>query len=1341
MVKNKTNLQLTEVDYDPFAGPELLRLAPTTEPQLEIWTACLLGGDDANRAFNESVSLRLRGKLIRAALEQALQALIQRHEALRSAFSADGKQICMFRELPLEFSYLDISAKEISEKKYLIEDYVRQDAQYVFDLLQGPLFKAGLLKTAADEHELVLTAHHVVCDGWSIGIMMQDLAKLYSAYAQNTVPDLPEAPSFGQFAEEQRLFSDSEEYRKIETFWLNQYQDKVPVLNLLTDFPRPAFRTFKSTRFDFPLDRELVAALKKAGTQVGCSFVTTLTAAFEILLHQLTRQNEIVLGLPAAGQSVTGNYGLVGHCVNLLPLRSTHNPDISFLDYLRTRKAELFDAYDHQQITFGSLLKKLAIARDPSRVPLVPVVFNIDMGLDNGVAFYGLQHQLISNPRAYENFELALNATGQEQTLCLEWSFNVGLFKAETIAGIHTKFETLLQNFIATPNVALREILRPDSDEINPFIAEWNSTQAVYPKDKSLHDLITESARKFPDKIAVRSGSEKLTYRELDEKANQLARILLENSVRPGDTVGLALDRSLEMIIGLLAIMKSGAAYVPIDTLHPAERIEYQLQDAACKLLLINQKYTKRFGESVRELFIENIAQRLHEYAPEAPEVPVSGSDLAYILYTSGTTGRPKGVQIEHHSVVNVLLSIQKNPGLTADDKTLSLATIAFDLSTVEIYLPLVTGAELILVDSITGRDGYLLAGLIQSEGISFMQATPATWRMLWESGWRGSKSLRVISCAEALSKDLAHKLLDSCHSLWNLYGPTETTIYATGKEIFKDDELITIGRPVANTQIFILNKQLKSVPIGEAGELCIAGEGLARGYLNQPELTAGKFVTNPFSDLAGAKMYRTGDLAKFLPNGEIQYLGRIDQQVKIRGHRIELAEIEHQLLKQAGINDAVVIAREDVPGDQRLVAYLVADSEGEQYDNQLKTWKDGIKKMLPDFMVPNHFVVLQKLPVTANGKIDKKALPKPVQEFNIGSKNGLDLTNTEKVLIQIWKELLNINQLTAQDDFFELGGHSLLAVQVMTRIEKETGTRLPISTLFESNTIEKLAQAIEEKDKIHARWNSLVAIKPGGSKVPLYLIHGSGLNVLNFYGLAFNLDPDQPVYGLQAKGINGIDQSEDMIEAIAAHYISQIMLQNPKGPYALAGYSFGGIVAYEMAKQLEAKGRKVTLLAMFDTYAYTSNFDDSFSTKLAKKVRLQLPKIHFIINSFRKNPRTTLNYQWMITKEKFTNLLVRLGFAKHNTGGEAHSHSDDIYQKLFLAYEQYKLTPYEGTVCLFRAKERKYFVPDPVYLGWKRYAKKGVEIYDVPGDHKTMLLQPNDQEFALILQRALDNS
>ncbi|MFD2570936.1 amino acid adenylation domain-containing protein [Spirosoma soli] len=1341
MVTSSTHVNFIAVDFDPFAGPDLVRLAPSTEPQTEIWTACQFGGDDANRAYNESVSLRFNGPVDKLALELALSGLVHRHEALRSAFSADGKHICVFQEMPVGLDYRDYSDKADAEKEQIVAEYVKQDALHVFDLVNGPLLKAGLIKLSDTIHHFTFTAHHLVCDGWSLGVMLQDISVLYSAYVQHKTPDLPAVLPFSQYAIDEQTFVGSREYEQIEQFWLDQYRQSVPVLEMPIDTSRPRIRTYAGNRLDFPLDDELVLAVRQMGIKAGCSFVTTLMAAFEVLLHRLTGQNDIVLGLPAAGQSATDNPGLVGHCVNLLPLRSYPSPEQRFVDFLKQRKIGLLDALEHQRLTFGRLLKKLPITRDVSRMPLVPVVFNVDIGLDNGVSFHGLQYQLISNPRAFENFELSLNASGSEKKMTLEWSYNAHLFKAKTIQGIHQKFERLLWSVVEAPEQLLGDIPLVEKPRLSPQIAPWNDTQADFPSHKSLHDLFTETARAFPDNIAVRFGKATLTYQALNEKANQLARLLVAKGVQPGDRIGLAAERSLELMVSLLAVMKTGAAYIPVDPQHPAERIEFILADASCQILLTSANFKNRISLALEEIVLEEIWPSLDQYATADLNVPTSGDDLIYVLYTSGTTGKPKGVQTKHNGVVNVLLSVQKRPGLLPADKTVTLATISFDLATVEIYLPLLTGAELVFVDNTVSRNGQALADLLRTEGISFLQTTPATLRMLWEAGWRGDKQLTVISCAEALPMDLAHKLMASCKSLWNFYGPTETTIYATGTQILPTDELITIGKPIDNTQVFIVDEQLQSLAEGQAGEICIAGVGLARGYLNQPGLTAEKFIDFVTPDGRQVKLYRSGDLGQFESGGNIRYLGRIDQQVKIRGHRIEVAEIEHNLLKQAGVKNAVVIAREDTPGDQRLVAYLVPDRYISDEEEQIKTWRTGIRRMLPEYMIPNNFVLLAELPVTANGKTDKKALPKPgSRAVAVEARSTQPQTKEEIQLASIWMDVFGLSTISIDDNFFDIGGHSLIAVQVMNRLEQQTGRRLPLSALFEYPTIRKLA-ALIQPDKPVKSWKSLVPIKPDGSKEPIYIIHGIGLNLLNFSSLATYMDAEQPIYGLQARGLDGTEEPLDKMESIAACYIEEVLEQNPTGPYAIAGYSFGGYVAYEMARQLTAMGKEIKMLAMFDTDARALAMHHSGLNRVMWKIGRQFPKLVWIGRSLLERPAQTIQYQRDYFKRKAVKLLQMVGLGQEPKPQAEMAHLNYIMDKHETAFQNYVLHPYDGTLDLFRATTRLYFVDDYHYLGWKEFALRGVRVHDVPGDHETIMHAPNDKALAESLQRALDNS
>jgi len=931
------------IEFDPFAGPEIEKVVPAIEPQSEIWTSCLIGGEDANRSYNESVSLKLQGHLDLKSLERALTDLIKRHDALRSGFSADGKQLCVFTESKPDFHFKDISEKDIDKQQDHIEQFLVQDAKTSFNLITGPLFRVNLFKLAEESHHLTLSAHHIICDGWSISIIMQDLGTLYSAYTKGQMASLEPAPSFADYALSQRVFQGSEEYRTIESYWLNQFKDELTALNVPVDYPRPEIKTYKSHRDDFEMKAELIESVKKMGAKAGCSFVSSMLVAFEVLLHRITGQNDIILGIPSAGQSSEGNNGLVGHCVNMLPLRSIHHGENTFTDYLKLRKPAIFDAYENQAYTFGSLLKKLTISRDASRVPLIPLVFNIDIGLNDGVKFEGISHELIINKREFENFEIFLNASNSGDSLILEWSYNTQLFNPESIKGMMNDFVSLLEKVTKDPDIKIKDIRFP----LSPNSLEWNNTASEYPKDQSLSTLISETANKYPDHTALSFQDEKLTYKALNDKANQVAHFLIEQGIKSGDKIGLALDRSSDLVISLLAIMKSGAVYVPLDPSYPKKQIGYMLNDSSAKLLLTSKNYQNKFATAVREMIMEDFMGEISGYSTADPSVEVNGSDLAYVIYTSGSSGKPKGTLIEHHSLVNFLYSMKKAPGISPEDRLLAVTTISFDIAGLEIYLPLLFGAELVLCDSESTKDGRILLGLIRSEKISIIQATPSTWRMVLDAGWDMPLNIKVLCGGEALPKDLAHSLLSKCSSLWNMYGPTETTIWSTIKQITNYDGPISIGRPIANTQIYILDQYQQPVRKNGTGEICIAGDGLARAYLNKPELTEAAFVKNIFSNDPEKKIYRTGDLGQYLPDGDILCLGRADNQVKIRGHRIELGAIEDSLNSLEGVKEAVVIAREDRPGDKRIAAYIVPENltEESRSPSWQERWEDLYKR------------------------------------------------------------------------------------------------------------------------------------------------------------------------------------------------------------------------------------------------------------------------------------------------------------------------------------------------------------------------------------------------------------
>ncbi len=1340
-----THIQYTPVDFDPFAGPSIEQLVPITEPQTEIWLACQFGGDDASRAYNESVSLRLRGSLNRTALERAANALVSRHEALRSAFSGDGKTVLIFEPTPVQLTFADLSGEPEVEQRAVVKAFLSDQARVVFDLQNGPLYQMALHRLSEIEHLFTLTAHHIVCDGWSAGVALQDLGTFYTAFAHGKIPLLPPAESVGAFAVEEQTFIQSPDYQAVEQFWLNQYADSVPAVDLPTDFPRPPRRTYASHRQDYRLDDNLTAALRKLGQRAGCSLVSTLLISFEVWLHRQTGQTDLIVGLPAAGQSATGHGRLMGHCVNLLPIRSKPQPDQSFSDYLTSRRDGILDAFEYGRLTFGSLLKKLAIPRDSARVPLVPVMFNVDFGLDEGILFHDLAVELISNPRQFEAVDLFVNAGGTQQSLVIEWSYNTQLFRPETIDGFMAQFVALLREVTANPNSLLGSQTKTvAADTANE--SRVDGPIAGYP-GAPLHDLLAQTATRYAQKTALEFNGQQLTYAELHNQANLLAHQLREQGIGPTNIVGVMVDRSVEMVVSILGVLKAGAAYLPLDPAFPHDRLTFMLADAGATLVLTTGKYAGRLNHSIPELIVDKALANENVKRSEALVAQLSPDATAYVLYTSGSTGKPKGVPISHRNLVNLLYGMMAWPGMTDKDKFLSVTTISFDISNVELFLPLLVGGTLVLADSETAKDGRALLAALQQPGISVFQATPATHRMLLASGWNDPLPLKLISGGEPMTPDLAKKLTARTQSVWNIYGPTETTIYSIGKQILPTDTVITIGKPVQNTQVYLLDEQQRPVAPGAVGEICIGGDGVARGYLNRPELTAEKFIQNPFGP---GTLYRTGDLGQLTPDGEILCLGRMDQQVKIRGFRIELGEVENTLGTVADIREVVVLAREDRPGlgtvgGQRLVAYVVPTNDPPAQPTtapreRVMAWRQQARQTLPDYMVPADFVLVSSFVLTPSGKIDRKALA----QLRVGtavttSLNGNGVGKEEKLLRTIWSEVLGVDDIGLNDSFFDLGGHSMLALQAMTRLEKETDRRLPLATLFEYPTIEKLAELLRQ-DKPQTPTPSLVTIKGYGSKMPIYIVHGGGLNLLTFRGLVEHMDAEQPIYGFQARGLDGIEEPLDNMDAIAADYLEELLQQNPNGPYALAGYSFGGYIALEMARQLKAMGKPVKLLGMFDTNAEESVEGRPFLDRMAWKLGRQLPKMAWIGRSLIEQPLPTLKYQGEFVERKVKGVLRAFGLANETTYEEIGDENlIRIIEKHEIAFQNYRMKPYDGAIDVFKARKRLYFVEDREFLGWKKYALRGVRVHHVPGDHKEMLLPPNDREFAQILQAALD--
>lgn len=1079
MNPNDISVDSTAVDYDPFAEAALARVVPTTEPQREIWLAAKIE-PEASLAYNESVSLRLTGQLHVPALLAALQQLVDRHEALRATLSADGQELFIATGLALACTQTDFSTLDDAAREAAVARVCERVVNTPFDLEKGPLVRAELLSLGPQAHVLVFTAHHIICDGWSFGVIVRDLATLYAA--DIGLGPLPgPADAFTDYALAAATHADTDAGRAAENYWLARFIEPVAALDLPTDRARPRQRTFTSRREDLTLDFDLVGSVRRMGARRGASLYATLLAAFAVLLQRLTGQDDVVIGLPSAGQAAGGQDTLVGHCVNVLPLRAAIDPRATFASVLDSVRGDLLDAFDHSQYTLGSLLARLALPRDPSRLPLVGVLFNLDQALDEShVSFPDLRFEFNANPRVYENFELFINAVQVDGGIRLECQYNSDLFRADSVRGWLEAYATLLQSAAAAPDTETRA-LDLLSDHARRQLAAVQPAQTPYPAERLAHEYFEQQVDRTPDRDAVSHATARLTYVQLEARANRLAHCLRQRGAMRGSLVGLALERGTDMLAALLAVLKTGAGYVPMDPGFPEERLAFMAEDTALVALVVDDIAPAAFAAmpSTQVLSLQRDAAEI-EAAPSTrlprDERAATPDSLAYLIFTSGSTGRPKGVCVPHRATSNFLSSTQLVPGIHADDRLVAVTTLSFDIAFPELLLPLSVGAEVVLADHDDVRDGAALRRLIEQSHATMMQATPAGWRVLIEAGWSGTATFRAICGGEPLSVDLAEALLRRCGEVWNAYGPTETTVWSTYWRVSDPRAGIFIGRPIANTTIHILDELGAPSPLGVPGEIVIGGAGVTLGYLNRPELTAERFVPEPGVELRrgewrsdevrsiDARMYRTGDRGRWLASGLLEHLGRLDFQVKVRGYRIELGEIEAVLMDAPGVARAVVMAREDRPGDVRLVGYVVAHTGAPLHDGALdeSMLREALKQKLPDYMVPQHLMTLAAIPLLPNGKIDRKRLPAPpVQSVATAADRLAPRDDAERRVAAAMETVLALPGLDVRDDFFALGGHSLLAAQLTARLNREFDITLSFRTLFDSPTIETLAAAI----------------------------------------------------------------------------------------------------------------------------------------------------------------------------------------------------------------------------------------------------------------------------------------
>ncbi|MDX1694692.1 MAG: amino acid adenylation domain-containing protein [Ketobacteraceae bacterium] len=1035
--------------FNPFAGGEILKVSPTTGPQREVITCSQLS-DEANTAYNEGVIVEFEGAVDAELLERCFQILHKRHDILRATFSRRGDELCLGEEKPFRLTEVDLQSLEPAIRQQKLEDLKRNIAISPMNLEEGPLFFAWLYRMAPEKACLVIAAHHVICDGWSFGLLLNELRELYRTGGNDE--SLAPAPSFFDYAEKAEA---AEVTNSDIDYWRSRFRETPPTLDLPLDFPRPLNRTFQAARLDYALDGELVSALPKAAASLKASLVNVVLAGYFTLLHRLTGNTDIIVGLPVAGQAAMSQLKLFGHLVQLLPIPVKLASDISFSELLAQVKQEVLNASEHPNFTFGQLLEQLHVSRH--RVPLINTLFNIDQPMPP-LDFGTCTGYVSSIPRAAEAFELFLNVVPSKGALVIEATYSTALFREDTIRAWLSALETLLESAIREPAQAIGSL--PLAKGIPNVLEEANQTAQPL-RHHRLIDAFREQVALQPDATACISRDISLSYQALDQASSQLAEHLQQTlSLAPGAVVGICCERTEKLLTGILAILKAGASYLPLDPDFPIERLNYMLSDSGAAGLLRDSAAPSLDTGAIPSLDLEESLQQAADIEPaDAEATAAAPEDCAYIIYTSGSTGKPKGVRVPHRAMMNFLESMARTPGCHKNDRLLAITTLSFDISVLELYLPLVTGATTVIADRAQAKEGEQLSELIEKHDITLLQATPSTWRLLLASRWRERSSsqatkLKALCGGEPLPTDLTEQLLPLVAELWNMYGPTETTVWSTCKKISANLPLITVGTPISNTRVYLLDEQQHPVPLSVPGEICIGGTGLSLGYHNRPELNRERFISHPeFGDL-----YRTGDLGKLLPTGEIQHLGRMDDQVKLRGYRIELGEIENALVQCPSVAEAAVYLWQLSPSDIRIVACCVAPVDS-QFQNVAV--RKQLREKLPHYMIPQYLLPVDSIPLTPNGKVDRKALPRPeLAESTLLSQRALQ-NDREKTIAAVWTDLIKPTQPVGPDDnFFEIGGHSLLALEAIRQIELKTGHRFTTADLV-VNRVSSLADII----------------------------------------------------------------------------------------------------------------------------------------------------------------------------------------------------------------------------------------------------------------------------------------
>ena len=1317
--------------YPPIVARTRSGAVPLSFGQQRLWFLAQLQAGSA--AYNVPLAWRLTGVLDLPALQRGLGELIARHEALRTIFPAETGEPWQVIAAPHPFSLdeVDLRGAALSQRESELDRRLLEETKRPFDLASGPVLRAVLFRLAQEEHVFLLVLHHIVCDGPSIAILLEELAHLYRGFATGQTVPLPKPPvQYADFAIWQREALIDEIRGPQLAYWREQLRDCPAALDFPTNQPRPAGGGFRGGTQYRNLSRQLSEDLRLLARRQGVTRFMALLALFQVLLARYTGQEEVSVGCPMTHRIRAEVARVVGFFANMMVLRSRLEGNPSCREVLRRTREVALGAYAHQDLPFEELVAELQPERVPGRNPYFQAMLVVEEAAWRDLNLAGLQTRPVPVHNGTAKFDFSLYAIDHPEGFRLSLEYNCDLSDTETVSRLLEHYENLLQAAVADPDRRVLDLPLLSPAEREHILRKWNDTREDYSGAASVPRLIEEQAELAPDAIALTFLNQSLTYRELNARANRLARYLAEKGAGAEVLVAIAVSRSLELVIALLAVMKTGAAYLPLDLSHPRERRESILRDSGARILISDQ--AQEASPICSNLILEDERIHIDRQDDANLSIEISPNDRAYVIYTSGSTGQPKGVEVEHANLTNFLATMRKRPGFSNDDVLLAVTTMAFDIAGLELWLPLTTGASLILASREETVDPRRLIDILEKSKVSVMQATPSIWQMLLAAGWSGSPHLKVLCGGEALSGSLANDLVPRGASTWNMYGPTETTIWSSSHQVSISEAIVTpIGQPIGNTTMYVLDANMQPIPVGVRGELFIGGAGVARGYLGKPELTAQKFMPDPFSSEAGARIYRTGDSVRQRPDGTLEFLGRMDRQVKIRGYRIEPAEIEAVLHHYPGLQRAAVVVR-DYLDEKRLIAYLVLSGVGSNgYFNPAEV-KGLLREKLPDYMIPSAFVVIDALPMTSSGKLDWKALPAPDQtSFEKPSVAPRD--QIERLLARTWEDVLQIHPVGVTDSFFELGGHSLMATRLFARIEKVFGRHLPVGTLFEAPTIEKLAAILRHQSSVS---KTLIQVQPGvQSKPPIFFVQAR----VGYHAVAAALGPDQPVYVIPTDDLF-LQDTERSLNDLTTDLTQRLRRQQPHGPYYLGGWCLAGRVAFAIASELRRQGEEVGLLAIIDMpaprLARLSRGAGlrNFAARLGWHARYlkhskREQRREWITGAFRGLSWHARYRAWKCAHFFFRRLGRPLPESlRHPTRLLAEVTRKDT------------TVSYPGRITLFRPSERAFDRYDSEDLGWGQIAAGGVDVHEIAGLKRT-LLRANATEVGRRLKNCLSQS